>query len=398
MMCEDETLVAELTPQGRGAVAVVLVAGNLAAKIVDQCFRPASGRPLQDAAINQIRLGRWGHAHGQDAAVEEVIACRRAQDRVEIHCHGGAAAVRAVADRLVACGCRRINWQEWITANERDPIRSAARIALADAPTSRTAAILLDQYNGALTEEILSTQRAIAAAQWTDAAQLLDGVLASCDIGQHLTTAWRVVLAGPPNVGKSSLLNALAGFQRAIVSPLPGTTRDIVTLSTAIDGWPVTLTDTAGLHLPGNELEAAGIDLAIAAIGDADLVLVVVDVNTPHTGADVSFGSPLEENYPSRSILVFNKIDLLPAEGIETLRSSADGQPVPARFTSATTNEGIPSLIAAIGQLLVPSPPAAGTAVPFARSQVNALSLARDAINRKEASAASAALQSLLAN
>ena len=99
------------------------------------------------------------------------------------------------------------------------------------------------------------------------------------DLGLHLTTPWRVVLAGAPNVGKSSLMNAIAGYQRAIVSPTPGTTRDVVTVTTAIDGWPVQLADTAGLRETQDELESAGVALADAAIGEADLVIVVSDAS-----------------------------------------------------------------------------------------------------------------------
>src|SRR4029453_3197945 len=88
----------------------------------------------------------------------------------------------------------------------------------------------------------------ITREDWSDAVELLGAVLEFAELGQHLTAPWRVVLAGPPNVGKSSLINALAGYQRTIVSHVPGTTRDVVTTTTAIDGWPVELADTAGLR------------------------------------------------------------------------------------------------------------------------------------------------------
>src|SRR5439155_711085 len=98
-------------------------------------------------------------------------------------------------------------------------------------------------------------------------------------LGRHLTNPWRVVVAGAPNVGKSSLVNALAGYARCVVSPTPGTTRDVVSTLIAVDGWPIELLDTAGLRLPGENLEQQGIALARAAVESADLCLWVIDAS-----------------------------------------------------------------------------------------------------------------------
>ena len=165
-----------------------------------------------------------------------------------------------------------------------DATTCAAQIALADAVTARTAAILLDQLNGALAAACRAAIAAISASDWPRATELVGQLLDHRDLGLHLTTPWRVVLAGPPNVGKSSLINALAGYERAIVSPVPGTTRDVVTLTTAIDGWPVELADTAGLRATDDELESAGVRLAEAALASADLVIVVRDATSQDAG------------------------------------------------------------------------------------------------------------------
>ena len=119
----------------------------------------------------------------------------------------------------------------------------------------------------------------LAVSDSTCAAKIVDQILEYRDVGLHLTMPWRVVIAGPPNVGKSSLMNAIAGYQRAIVSPLPGTTRDVVTITTAINGWPVQIADTAGLRDTVDELESAGIALAGAVVEQADLVIVVSDAS-----------------------------------------------------------------------------------------------------------------------
>jgi len=380
------TKVVELTARGRAAVAVVLVDGPDAVRAADECFEAASGSALANTPIGRIVLGRWRAARAGSSPTplgEELIACRRSRDRLEIHCHGGVAAVRAVVERLCECGCRPVPWQDWVLDTEPDPIRAAAQIALAAAPTARTAAVLLDQFHGALTTAVRAALAAAGMDDWPLAAATIDAVLAHRDLGEHLTAPWRVVLAGPPNVGKSSLKNALVGYQRAIVRDLPGTTRDVVTTTTAIDGWPVQLADTAGLRDAADELEAAGVTRAAAAVAAADLVVLVDEM-----GRELDIG-----NWPTTTpvLRVLNKIDLvapaeLPAEGPWD------------ELTSALTGEGIERLVAAIGRRLVPTPPAAGEAVPFTAEQIDRLTEARTAAERRDAMALVACLQPLLAD
>lgn len=380
--CPSATQVVELTPVGRGAVAVVLVAGPTAHSSVDAFFQSVRGRPLAEVPLGKIVLGRWGGPDG-----EELVVCRRTEDEIEIHCHGGTAAVRSVIERLAARSCRPTTWQDWLRQTEADPIRAAAHIALAAAPTARTAAILLDQFNGALGRTVRKALGEVSAGRWSKATRTLDEVLAFGDLGLHLTTPWQVVLAGRTNVGKSSLLNALAGYQRAIVSPLAGTTRDVLTLNTAIEGWPVQLMDTAGLRETDDTLEAAGVALAGSALSKADLVLIV---------HDVSDCSPAISTW-ARKILVRNKIDLVSATDHRQGEQVVGGEQS-LLFTSAITGEGIDSLLAAIGQALVPRVPAAGMAVPFLAEQIAALEHARCAFEKRDLAAAATALQSLLAN
>ena len=397
-MSTSPTYVVELTPPGRAAVAVVLVAGPNAIRAVNDSFTANSGRSIADTPCGRIVVGRWGGPTG-----EELVVCRRNEEEIEIHCHGGAAAVRAVVDALVAHGCETLTWQDWLQhlcsavspklesasrpaaslVELRDATTWSAQIALADAVTTRTAAILLDQLNGALSTAIRATLTAIAAADWSRATELIGQPLQHRDVGLHLTTPWRVVFAGPPNVGKSSLINALAGYERAIVSPTPGTTRDVVTLTTAIDGWPVELADTAGLRATEDELESAGVDLAESALAHADLAVIVEDAASLRLDNDRKL-----PQLPACVIRVRNKIDLAPCDS-----DAIEGEV----RTSALTGEGITELAAAIGKSLVPNPPARGNAVPFTAQQVEALVVARKAIQRQHTSAASEALQSLLA-
>lgn len=378
------TYVVELTPAGRGAVAVVLVVGPDAVRAVSNHFVPAGKLSISAAPVGRILFGRWR------ASGEELVVCRRAEDRVEMHCHGGVAAVRAVIDSLQAEGCSPVPWREWIRQEPAlvgDKITREAQIALADAVTMRTAGILLDQLNGALSAAIREVLSAVAAENWPQATALVGALLERRDVGLHLTTPWRVVLAGPPNVGKSSLINALAGYERAIVSPIPGTTRDVVTLTTAIDGWPVVLADTAGLRTSDDELESAGVELAQSALASADLAILVCDAVA--SGVDGAQWKSL----PLRTIEVRNKIDLVcESGGVED--DPARGSVI---SVSALTGEGIAALAAAIGVALVPKPPAAGAAVPFTPAQYDVLVAAREAIERRDSSSAVAALLSLLA-
>lgn len=265
-----------------------------------------------------------------------------------------------------------------------DSIQANAQIALAAAVTTRTTAILLDQLNGALPTAVQGAIAAIEAEHWSAADSVIRELLERREVGLHLTAPWRVVLVGAPNVGKSSLINALAGYDRAIVSPTPGTTRDVVTVTTAIDGWPMLLADTAGMRTTTDELESAGVELAQAALAAADLAIVVHDAT-----AATSSGEPWSVTGSPRVIHVRNKIDLLTAND-----DFADAAMLPV---SAFTGEGIGELVTKIGQALVPNPPATSTAVPFMQEQIEALVIARNAIQRQHAPAATEALQSMLA-
>jgi tRNA modification GTPase len=396
----------ELTPGGRGAVAVVLVAGPAAVSAVDACFQAGSGRPLAELPIGRIAVGRWGGPEG-----EELVVCRRAEDRVEVHCHGGRAAVRGVIGPLIQRGCCEISWRDWLRHSSDDALRAEAHIALADAPTARTMGVLLDQYHGALSGAIRSAMAAIEARDWQRTATTLDGLLRYADVGLHLTTPWHVVLAGPPNVGKSSLINALAGFERAIVAPQAGTTRDVVTTGTAIAGWPVELADTAGLRKTSEELESAGVKLAHEAVLRADVVIAVQDARA--TGSDTNVERLLGALPPRVRILhVLNKVDLLDAAkrkgfdsnlsasegnaGDSLARASGHGEARTAIATSAVTGQGIAALVDAIAHSLVPVAPPAGAAVPFRREHAAELEEARAAVARRDERAAESALQALL--
>lgn len=368
-----------LTPPGRGAVASLMVEGQGAGLRVEQLFRAASGRPAGQLVFNRITFGRW---RSMDGAVEEVVVCRRGPERFEIHCHGGLAAAHAITQTLIDAGCCQLDWQTWLRNQCRDPTEAEARVALAEARTERTARVLLDQHGGALTQAIKRIVHELAMSHEAEALQYTNELLKWSRFGLHLTTPWHVVLAGPPNVGKSSLINALAGYQRAIVFETPGTTRDAVTATTAMDGWPVELVDTAGLRRSSDAVEVAGIAETRRRIEQADLVCLVLDLSCPWSADDTYRLAGQGE-----SLTVLNKCDLV------------DGRPengAAGLLTSAVTGAGILQLIDRIRIRLVPEVPPPGTAVPFAPKQIGILSACRDAITNGRGSAAAELLRQLL--
>jgi tRNA modification GTPase len=342
-------LIVQLTPLGRGAVATLHIEGPGAAAAVAAHFTARSGRPLADFPAGRIVVGQFGPGG------EDVVVNQHSDRVVELHCHGGLAAVARIEEILLASGCRRISWQEWSAGQEADPLATAARLALAEARTTRTAAILLDQYQGALRRALVEIDSALQAGAKETARQQIETLLAHAATGLHLVRPWQVAVAGRPNVGKSSLINAIAGYQRTIVHSMPGTTRDVVGVQTAMDGWPVEIFDTAGLRETGEKLEQTGIRLARRKISEADLVILVFDRSLPWHGQDQA----LVDSHPA-ALYVHNKSDLPAAPG-----------PRPAGLElSAMHAAGIDALCRAIAARLVPQPPPSGEAVPFEPQQI----------------------------
>jgi tRNA modification GTPase len=326
-----DTVAACLTPPATGALATLAVRGPATWDVVRSLFRP----PLPDAP----EVGRVWHGWLGGAAADEVVLSVRAVRPlpwVEVHCHGGPQVVRLLLDALAERGARACAWQEFVRLAADDPLQALAAEALASAPTLRTAAILLDQYYGAFRQALGGEAAGI------------ERLARFAPVGRHLVDPWKVVLAGAPNVGKSSVLNALAGYQRSIVAPTPGTTRDVVTATVALDGWPVELADTAGLRQDTGALEGQGIERARGAAAAADLCLWVLDASAEPVWPDVP---------PGRVLLVVNKVDLAPAWDL--------GRAGGAAHVSARTGAGLPELCDAIVQRLVPDAPGPGEAVPF---------------------------------
>ncbi len=370
-----------LTPRGRGAVASIRLRGNGAEldRLTGALLRPGNQKPIGDQPLFRIALCHWG-----PAPAEEVVVCRRDEATIDIHCHGGDVAVRRILADLERAGCQTVSAGE-VQAAESSRFAVECFEALANAPTLRTANILLEQCSGTLRAATESLRDELAAdphnaARWI--AQI-DSLHGWAEFGRHLTVPWNVVILGRPNVGKSSLLNALAGFHRAIVYDEPGTTRDVISTETAFDGWPVRLVDTAGLRVAVDPLETAGIALARDAGAAADGRLLLVDTSQSPLPED----RKLLADWPD-SLIVAHKADLPDAWG---------GQiPNGALRVSARTGFGLETLMEAITKRLVPRLPSPGTAVPVAPRHVELLTVAREALFAGDVAACRNAIDRLL--
>jgi tRNA modification GTPase len=274
---------------------------------------------------------------------------------VEIQCHGGTRAVTMVIEALQDAGGKLAGPERWCEHHTKSPIQAAALLDLARASTLRTAEILLEQAQGALDRELAELIGEISERADSAPAHL-EHLIQRGEVGLRLLSGWRVVIVGRPNVGKSRLLNALAGYERAIVDPTPGTTRDAVSVQTALDGWPVTLVDTAGIRTTDDATESSGIERTLREKKAAEFVLKVLDRSEPlqPIDRDLISGS-------GQSLLVINKIDLPAAWGSD----KHDVPPGSFVSVSAQRGEGIDHLIAEMSARIVTEPPAPGAGVPF---------------------------------
>ncbi len=313
-------------------------------------FEPRNGRPLAEQILNRIVFGRWGD--------EDLVICRTGERTVEIQCHGGRFAVARIIENAKAAGASEVRW----TALESE-ITAEYQEVLARCVTERAAGYVLHQLQ--LGAEYWHSER----LQQVDPRDL-DQALHWKDFGRHLTQPWDVVIGGPPNVGKSSLINRLVGYERAIVFNQPGTTRDVVSVETAIEGWPVSFSDTAGQRSTVDELEARGIEQAIEAMTRADLRIVAIDQSQPRD----DFTAQLIDRFPD-ALLVSHKADLPRHE------SWRDFVADDTHSVSSVTGDGIRELIDAIATRLVPRLPSEDAVYPVTARQE---ALLADELDRRD--------------
>jgi tRNA modification GTPase len=369
--------VAVLTAAGTGAIGAVGVRGAGAVEVVDSVFRGAVARAIESAGPGKPRLGRIGPGAG-----DEVVAVVTGTDppAVEVYCHGGTAAVAMVREELLAAGCEVGDTSQWLVPARATRSQADAWNLLPRAKTGRTAAILLDQAQGAFDRCCMD----IAARVTTDPARCRDQLERWIRTRLPLVDGAIVVLAGRPNVGKSRLMNALAGYERSIVGDEAGTTRDLVRASSAFDGWPVELIDAAGerfSHDAADPVEVEGVRRAVAARATASVVVLVLDRSDAMEDADRRLLAALPG-----AVRVANKCD----------REAA----WPATETgfievSALLRDGLDTLIRAIVDRIVPEPVGPGGAVVLHDWQRGCLQRAISALDAGCADQAAAILEKL---
>lgn len=383
------TRCAVLTGAGRSAIAVVDLQGPDAESIMASCFEPATKTRFSP---NEIRFGVWRGCQekvvDQASAGESVVVTplghgqQQSNERLrhfEIHCHGGPAATQRIIDDLQNAGAVLVDSITHIGSDSGETltpllIREATQV-LIQCTTPRTAAIAIDQFRGAMQDWAtrMLTQLELDTLSITHISQEANEILRFSKFGIRLAESFRVVLTGPPNVGKSSLMNAIVGYDRSITLDVPGTTRDVLHAETVIDGLPIRLSDTAGIRDSSEPIEKEGIARAHRATEDADLVLQVTEpaIQSDFATPQLNVTQPGETR---RIIRVLNKSDLL-----------TDGQQPHAGqiATNSLSGEGIAELMAAIVTSLVevmptssPStqnPSTQGTPVPITVRQVQQL-------------------------
>jgi len=375
VFASDDTIVAVATPAGRGGIGVVRLSGPRAAAIGLALLQRPS--PLENRVATFARL----RAEDNVVACDEVVATWFAapqsytgEDVVEISAHGSPVVLQGIVERALAAGARHARPGEFTLRaflhGKRDLVQAEAVADLVDAVTPLQARVAFDQLDGTLTGRITAIDTALfeiiarleasldfpdEGYHFIDAAEVprqiravsrdVDALLADAGRGRMIREGATVVIAGRTNVGKSTLFNALAGADRAIVTEVPGTTRDLITERVDMEGVPVTLVDTAGSRYTEDIVERVGVARGVQARQAADLVLVVLDASRDPDDDDRLV---LRDTRKAARMIVINKSDVAGAGRWNEL----DGVSEAVLRVAALSGVGIAGLRAEIARAL----------------------------------------------
>ena len=347
----EETISAVITALGEGAVGIVRMSGEQALAVGETLFKAASGKKLAEYKPNTMV---YGHVYDQDGSlVDEVLAVfmqgprsYTAEDVVEIQCHGGLQSLKKILQLTYAAGARPAEAGEFtkraflngrIDLTQAEAVmdiirsRSEASLKLAARQQQGQLAKELRGLRSALVDVVVNLEAVIdypeediedvtygrvqeSIASCNDA---IDSLLAHAHTGKILREGLRTAIVGKPNVGKSSLLNALLKEERAIVSQYAGTTRDVIEEQLLLDGVPLVLADTAGIRSTEDFVEKIGVEKSRQLLQDAELVICVVDGSEGLTAEDEAI---LDAASGKPCVIIVNKSDLGLAVDLEELK------------------------------------------------------------------------------
>ena len=371
--------VATAVAPGQGGIAVVRLSGS-AAEVVGRSVVSIPGQQLW--VSHRVLYGHVIDESGKERIDEVLVLLMKGprsftgEDVVEIHCHGGLMAVQRVLERVLAQPhVRRAlpgEFSQRAVLNGRLDLTQAEAISeLVAARSRRAAQLAMTGVDGGIQRRITSLRERLldqlseleARVDFEEDLPPLDGAELLVELqcvrrereqlvedakrGDVLRQGLQVALVGRPNVGKSSLLNRLSRRERAIVTDLPGTTRDVLESEIVLEGVPITLVDTAGIRATQDALEQLGIDRSHQALAAADVVLLVFDLSLGWTSEDAALLAQIPDDLPR--LLVGNKIDAQPAWVAASLGNQVDGKTVDV-MVSALTGQGEEALIEAVLQ------------------------------------------------
>ena len=401
----SQRIAAVATGWARTGIGVLRLSGDGCIEAANRVFTALSGKPLTELPDRKLVLGTLSDKEGRPidqcmAFVSRAPHSYTGEDSTEFQCHGSPAMLAAALESLFAVGFRQALPGEFTRRaflnGQMDLTQAEAVIDLIDAETADAAANAAGQVAGVMRkklspiydglvdvcshfhavldypdEDIEPFQMEQYASVLRDDIHALSDLLASCERGRFLKSGVRAAILGAPNAGKSSLLNALAGFDRVIVTDIPGTTRDCVEQTVTLGHHLLRLLDTAGIRETGDVIERMGVDRSVAAARDCDLALFVVDGSRPLTQEDqAAMDAALEA---PETIVILNKQDLGCVVSPGELPFS---YVVPV---SAKDGTGLDLLESALDMIFDTEAPCDGSLLTNAR-QADAASRAKDAL------------------
>jgi tRNA modification GTPase len=350
---DDDTIAAISTPLGEGGIGIVRLSGPQALDIVQRLFIGSRISDLHAAPTHSLHHGYLVHLKTRTVIDEILVTIMRAprsytrEDVVEINCHGGILPLRNILDEVLACGARLASPGEFTKRaflNGRiDLSQAESVIDIIRAKTDAGLQLAIQQLQGKLSQHVTRTHHDLkhllalieASIDFSEdeielvsseqvlttlsqALSQIERLLASAHEGKIVKDGLRVAIVGKPNVGKSSLLNLFLEEERAIVTPIPGTTRDTIEDYINLHGIPLRLIDTAGIRHTTDQVEMLGVDKSRQAIRQADLILCLFDASAPWSPDDREIVGSINKK---KTFFLVNKIDLPAMMTIDELQT-----------------------------------------------------------------------------